>query len=199
MQSHLPSIVLTGAAALLEVLGARPELVASGAGLPELALRSAHVPIRGGQMLRFLSLAADVTQCRNFGLRLAEYQGLAVLGPILVMMHGTRTIGEAMETLAEFYVLHTSMSSVRAARNEQGMVLTYDLENASGPGEIQAIELGLANGMQYCVPSVVQAGARLLCNCVMRRPRTAHCTGARSELPCTSIRTGMRLSWTATR
>ena len=149
MQSHLPSIVLTGAAALLEVLGARPELVASGAGLPELALRSAHVPIRGGQMLRFLSLAADVTQCRNFGLRLAEYQGLAVLGPILVMMHGTRTIGEAMETLAEFYVLHTSMSSVRAARNEQGMVLTYDLENASGPGEIQAIELGLANGMQY--------------------------------------------------
>jgi Arabinose-binding domain of AraC transcription regulator, N-term len=149
MQSHLPSIVLTGAAALLEVLSARPELVASGAGLPELALRSAHVPIRGGQMLRFLSLAADVTQCRNFGLRLAEYQGLAVLGPILVMMHGTRTIGKAMETLAEFYVLHTSMSSVRAARNEQGMVLTYDLENASGPGEIQAIELGLANGMQY--------------------------------------------------
>jgi AraC-like DNA-binding protein len=149
MQSYLPSVVLTGAAALLEVLGARPELVATGAGLPELALRSADVPIRCGQVLRFLSLAAEVTRCRNFGLRLAEYQGLAVLGPILVMMHGTRTIGEAMETLAEFYVLHTSMSSVRAVRDEQGMVLTYDLGNASSPGEIQAIELGLANGTRY--------------------------------------------------
>ena len=146
---YLPSVVLTGVAALLEALGARPEVVATGADLPELALRSADVPIQGGQVLRFLSLAADVARCRNFGLRLAEYQGLAVLGPILVMMRGTRTIGEAIETLAEFYVLHTSMSSVRAVRGEQGMVLTYDLENASGPGEIQAVELGLANGMQY--------------------------------------------------
>jgi AraC-like DNA-binding protein len=149
MQGYLPSVVLTGAAALLEALGARPELVAIEADLPELALHSADVPIRGRQMLRFLSLAADVTRCRNFGLRLAEYQGLAVLGPILVMMHGARTIGEAMETLAGFYVLHTSMSSVRAVQDEHGMVLTYDLENSSGPGEIQAVELGLANGMQY--------------------------------------------------
>src|ERR1700761_419723 len=149
MQGYLPSVVLTGAAALLEALGARPDWVAAGAGLPAFALGSADGPIRGGQMLRFLSLATEVTRCRNFGLRLAEYQGLAVLGPILVMMHGARTIGEAMETLAEFYVLHTSMSSVRAVRDEQGMVLTYDLENASGPGEIQAVELGLANGMQY--------------------------------------------------
>jgi AraC-like DNA-binding protein len=149
MQGYLPSVVLTGAAPLLEALDARPEWVAAEAGLPELALRSADVPIRGRQLLRFLSLAADATRCRNFGLRLAEYQGLAVLGPILVMMHGTRTIGEAMETLAEFYVLHTSMSAVRAARDEQGMVLTYDLENASGPGEVLAVELGLANGMQY--------------------------------------------------
>ncbi|NTX28428.1 AraC family transcriptional regulator [Burkholderia pyrrocinia] len=149
MQDFMPSVVLTGAAALLDVLGANPERVAAGADLPELALRSADVPVRGRQVLRFLTLAADVTQCRTFGLRLAEYQGLAVLGPILVMMNGARTIGEAMETLADFYVLHTSMSSVRAVRDGQEMVLTYDLENASGPGEIQAIELGLANGMQY--------------------------------------------------
>jgi AraC-like DNA-binding protein len=177
MQGYLPSVVLTGAAALLEALGARPEWVAAGAGLPELALRSADVPIRGRQMLRFLSLAADVTRCRNFGLRLAEYQGLAVLGPILVMMHGTRTIGEAMETLAEFYVLHTSMSSVRAVRDEQGMVLTYDLENASGPGEIQAVELGLANGMQYLRsvcgaawrPVVVQLRHAAPADCKMHR------------------------------
>jgi AraC-like DNA-binding protein len=117
--------------------------------LPELALNSTDVPIQGAQVLRFLSLAAEVTQCRNFGLRLSDYQGLAVLGPILVMMQGGRTIGEAMDTLAEFYVLHTSMSSVRAVRDEQEMVLTYDLENAAGPGEVQAVELGLANGMHY--------------------------------------------------
>lgn len=164
MHGYMPSVVLTGAAALLEVLGADPETVASAAGLPEVALRSADVPIRGSHVLRFLSLAAETTQCRNFGLRLAEYQGLAVLGPILVMMQGARTIGEAMETLAEFYVLHTSMSCVRAVRAEHGMVLTYDLENAAGPGEVQAVELGLANGMQYLRsmcgsgwhPSVVQ-------------------------------------------
>jgi AraC-like DNA-binding protein len=177
MQGYLPSVVLTGAAALLEVLGARPESVATGADLPELALRSADVPIRGGEVLRFLSLAADVTRCRTFGLRLAEYQGLAVLGPILVMMNGTRTIGEAMETLSEFYVLHTSMSSVRAVRDEQGMVLTYDLENASGPGEIQAVELGLANGMQYLRsicgtawhPVVVQFRHAAPADCTMHR------------------------------
>lgn len=149
MQGYLPSVVLTGAAALLEALGSRPELVATRADLPELALRSTDVPIRGTQVLRFLSLAAEVSQCRDFGLRLSEYQGLAVLGPILVMMQGMRTVGEAMETLAEFYVLHTSMSSVRAVRDELGMVLTYDIENAAGPGEVQAIELGLANGMRY--------------------------------------------------
>src|ERR1700741_5159564 len=128
MQGLLPSVVLTGADDLLEVLGVQPELVATPADLPELALRSADVPIRGAQVLRFLSLAAEVAQCRNFGLRLAEYQGLAVLGPILVMMHGARTIGEAMDTLAEFYVLHTSMSSVRAFWDVQGRGGTYDLE-----------------------------------------------------------------------
>ncbi|WP_321962792.1 AraC family transcriptional regulator [Paraburkholderia sp. J7] len=149
MQGYLPSVVLTGAAALLEALGVRPELVVTRADLPELALRSTDVPIRGAQVLRFLSLAAEITQCRDFGLRLSEYQGLAVLGPILVMMQGMRTVGEAMETLAEFYVLHTSMSSVRAVRDEQGMVLTYDIENAAGSGEVQAIELGLANGVRY--------------------------------------------------
>jgi len=177
MQGYLPSVVLTGAAALLEVLGVCPESVASEAELPELALRSADVPIRGAQVLRFLSLAADVTRCRNFGLRLAEYQGLAVLGPILVMMQGTPTIGEAMETLAEFYVLHTSMSCVRAVRDEQGMVLTYDLENAAGPGEIQAVELGLANGMQYLRsicgtawhPAVVQFRHAAPADCTLHR------------------------------
>src|SRR6266404_1375534 len=111
MQGFLPSVVLTGAADLLEVLGVQPELVATGADLPELALRSADVPIRGAQVLRFLSLAAEVTRCRNFGLRLSEYQGLAILGLILVMMHGAHTIREAMDTLSEIYVLHTSMSS----------------------------------------------------------------------------------------
>ncbi|KAA1007238.1 AraC family transcriptional regulator [Paraburkholderia panacisoli] len=177
MQGYLPSVVLTGAAALLEVFGVQPEVVAAGADLPDLALRSADVPIRGAQVLRFLSLAAEVTQCRNFGLRLAEYQGLAVLGPILVMMHGARTIGEAMDTLAEFYVLHTSMSSVRAVRDDQGMVLTYDLESASGPGEVQAVELGLANGMQYLrsicgtawQPAVVQFRHSAPADCTMHR------------------------------
>jgi AraC-like DNA-binding protein len=177
MRGYLPSVVLTGAAALLDVIGARPELVATAAGLPEIALRSDDVPIRCEQVLRFLSLAADVTRCQTFGLRLAEYQGLAVLGPIFVMMHGTPTIGEAMETLAEYYVLHTSMSSVRAVRDEQGMVLTYDLGSASGPGQIQAIELGLANGMQYLRsvcgaawhPVVVQFRHATPADCTMHR------------------------------
>ncbi|MFD1557248.1 AraC family transcriptional regulator [Paraburkholderia silviterrae] len=175
MQGYLPSVVLTGAAPLLEALGVQAELIATGADLPELALRSTDVPIRGAQVLRFLSLAAEVTRCRDFGLRLSEYQGLAVLGPILVMMQGMRTIGEAMETLAEFYVLHTSMSSVRAVRDEQGMVLTYDLENAAGPGEVQAIELGLANGMRYLrticgtdwQPAVVQFRHAAPADCTM--------------------------------
>ncbi|TKC80176.1 AraC family transcriptional regulator [Trinickia terrae] len=78
MRGYLPSVVLTGAAALLEALGVQPELVATGADLPELALRSTDVPIRGAQVLRFLSLAAEATQCRDFGLRLAEYQVQAV-------------------------------------------------------------------------------------------------------------------------
>src|SRR5262245_46122167 len=60
----------------------------------------ARVPFRS--LIGVLEYAAQSLDCPDFGLRMAEYQDLSVLGPVAVIARNSATVGQALEEISRF-------------------------------------------------------------------------------------------------
>jgi len=94
-----------------------PELVTRLQGDASNFLRSAHIDpkkiyeldgvISLQAHMRLLENSARQLQCDDFGLRLAQYQDLMVLGPLAVVALGEKTVRAALEKIAELMHFHS--------------------------------------------------------------------------------------------
>ncbi|MFV8783247.1 AraC family transcriptional regulator [Microbulbifer sp. SA54] len=88
----------------------------------------------------------------EFGLKLAEYQGMDILGPISVIARSSATVGTAIDSIARYLPLHCSALTLtprfEGDGQQQVIQLEYRINEDAMATGIQAYELGLANAMQ---------------------------------------------------
>ncbi|TCK22852.1 AraC family transcriptional regulator [Pseudonocardia endophytica] len=108
------------------------------------------VLIRAATAARILEAAAATLDCPDLGLRLAERQGLDILGPLAVVLENSPTLGEALEGAGRYLFVHSP--ALRVARIDDPesahgvMGLLYDGrgdEPGAGPPPAQSVDLGI--------------------------------------------------------
>jgi len=110
----------------------------------------ARVPLRS--LVGLLEFAARELECPDFGLRMAEYQDLHVLGPIAVIARTCATAGEALAQVIRFIGYHSpgiqldlDLSEARAPR----LVIDIRLSGPSPRRQMVELAMGVAhNGMK---------------------------------------------------
>ena len=137
--------VLSGAPELLAELGVDADALAADCGLDLAALGQPDLPVPGEAVVAFLETAAERSGAFDFGIRLAARQDLSILGPLWMTMRSARTVADALQVLAQFFVVHTRGALVGyEPQAEGGALVSYALSAGVSARDRQTIELGLA-------------------------------------------------------
>ncbi|MBN8494326.1 MAG: AraC family transcriptional regulator [Burkholderiales bacterium] len=144
-QVWVRSGVLAGAVPLLAELGVDADALAADCGLDPEALAQADLPVPGAAVVAFFENAAERSGCEDFGLRLSARQDLSILGPLWMTMRSAMTVRDALQVLAQFFVVHTRGAMVGLEAQADGSLLvSYALSAGVSPRDRQTVELGLA-------------------------------------------------------
>lgn len=120
-------------AALLQRFRIKPELLDD---------EDARVPLRS--LVGLLECAAQELDCADFGLRMAEYQNLPVLGPIAVMARSSTNVGHALAEIVRFIGYHSSGVQLDLDRSEpQFPRLVIGLRLPGSVPQRQMVELAM--------------------------------------------------------
>ncbi|MDO3720517.1 AraC family transcriptional regulator [Marinobacter sp. chi1] len=89
----------------------------------------------------------------EFGLKLAEYQGMDILGPVSVIARSADTVGDAINSIARYLHLHSPAlglsKTVEGSGDDQRVRFAFLIDDADAGGyRPQAYELSLSNSMQ---------------------------------------------------
>ena len=137
--------VLAGLPELLGEFGVDADALAESCGLDAAALTQADLPVPAAAVVRLFEAAADAARREDFGLLLSARQNLSVLGPLWMTMRSARTVRDALQVLAEFFVVHTTGALVALRlHGDGGASIGYSLAADLSPHDRQTIELGLA-------------------------------------------------------
>ncbi|MCY1283548.1 HTH-type transcriptional regulator VirS [compost metagenome] len=140
---------------LVNQLGGQPEAMLQRFRVdPRLLLKEdAQVPLRA--LVGVLEYAAQALDCPDFGLRMAEYQDLQVLGPVALIARSSATVGQALEEVVRFIGYHSPGFQLDLDRSEtQAPRLLINIRLAALPQQRQMLEVAMG---------VVHNTLRLLC------------------------------------
>ena len=141
---QVKSVALSGAAELISAYEQNPVAIAQQSALSEQALFSHDLSISGRALSDFLGNAARACHERFFGLKLGLSQGMQILGPIWLLMRNSETVGDAMQTMAKHFQLHTGIAAVHLQREQSGFSLIYEMLDDQFRDESQLVEHGFA-------------------------------------------------------
>lgn len=82
-------------------------------GLSPDDLRDPDDLISHEAMVTLLEYTAVVTRCADVGLRLAQRQGLGLLGPVFALIRHASTVGDALTLAARYLFVHSPALSLR--------------------------------------------------------------------------------------
>lgn len=141
MGSLLRATALRGFDALVTELNGDPGVLRGRFGIPprvELEAES-FVPLERYAML--LEAAAAELPCPDFGLRLAQWQGLDILGPVAVIARNTPTLLDALQSIGRYLYVHSP--ALHLATDDQHSD-GADIRFTYGVNELPLSELGQA-------------------------------------------------------
>ena len=137
----------------------------------------ARVPLRA--LVGILEHAASELDCPDFGLRLAEYQDLHVLGPVALIARNSATVGQALEEVSRFIGYHSPGIDVQLERGDPHaprLVIDIRLPGLPRQRQMQELAMGVAHntlkllcGSQFSARSVSLSGASPLSPARYRR------------------------------
>ncbi|MBB2494716.1 AraC family transcriptional regulator [Aquipseudomonas ullengensis] len=130
MTALIRTTSLNGFRELTEQLGGNPDALLQRFGIePALLLEEdARVPLRA--LVGLLECAAQELNCPDFGLRMADYQDLHVLGPVALIAQSSATVGQALSEIVRFIGYHSP-----------GLHLDLDNSEAHAPRLVIGIRL----------------------------------------------------------
>ncbi|MFI8479252.1 AraC family transcriptional regulator ligand-binding domain-containing protein [Pseudomonas sp. NPDC078700] len=122
MTALIRTTSFTGFRELVTQLGGDPQDYLARFRLPGHLLdeEDASVPLR--TLIELLEYAAQALDCPDFGLRMAEYQDIHILGPVAIIARSSATAGQALAELVRFIGYHSP-----------GIELDLDLSIAGAP------------------------------------------------------------------
>jgi AraC-like DNA-binding protein len=137
-----------------------PDLMRELSGDPVRLLRRFHIQpgveyeddafVSFDAFVRMLEASATEVDCPDFGLRLSQWQGLDILGPIAVIARNAQTLLDGFEAIARFLYVHSPALRLTIAERTADADLRFMFEvTEPGVGELpQGYELSLANGVR---------------------------------------------------
>ncbi|WP_339485666.1 AraC family transcriptional regulator [Pseudomonas sp. EL_65y_Pfl2_R95] len=122
MTALIRTTSFTGFRELVSQLGGDPISLLDRFRVPINLLdeEDASVPLR--TLVELLECAAEELDCPDFGLRMAEYQDIHILGPVAIIARSSATAGQALAELVRFIGYHSP-----------GIELDLDLTVADAP------------------------------------------------------------------
>ena len=98
---------LRGYEALMRQLGVDPTAMLRRYHINPATLDDddALLPLRS--VVHLIEASASMTQCPDFGLRLADSQDISVLGPVAIAMQNAPTVASALETASRYLFVHS--------------------------------------------------------------------------------------------
>ncbi|MFK0090791.1 AraC family transcriptional regulator [Pseudomonas sp. NPDC090755] len=106
----------------------------------------ARLPLRS--LVGAMELAAQTLKCPDFGLRMAEYQDMHVLGPVAVIARSSSTVRQALESISRFISYHSPGVYIELDCSEpESPRLVVDIRLANLTRRRQTSEMAL--GMVY--------------------------------------------------
>lgn len=102
MGTLIKTSALSGYYQLVENLGGDPDHILRQCHLAPEKVANLEGVISHRAEICAIERAAETLQCQDFGLRLAEHQGLGLLGPLAAIALTATTAGEAMEKIIDY-------------------------------------------------------------------------------------------------
>lgn len=136
------------------------DLVRELGGDPDAFLARFHIPAGVAQQdeafisltafIRMLEQTSSDLACPNFGLRLSQWQGLDILGPIAVIARNAQTLREGLEAIARYLYVHSPALQLDVVADESGADLrfSYEVSGVSLQQARQGYELSMANAVR---------------------------------------------------
>ncbi len=96
--------------------------------------------------VHLLEASADELDCPDFGLRMAQWQGLDIFGPIAVIARNARTVLDGIQAVARFLYVHSPALTLRLLPpTEKGTIkFAFDLTEPGLRDVVQAYEVSMA-------------------------------------------------------
>lgn len=168
---------LAGIEELMEELGsnAQPLLARYHIDPALICDPDAYLPYKS--LFNVLESGAIECQCPDFGLRLAQWQGLGMLGPVAVMTRNATNVLEAFRSLAKYLYVHgpALKLSLRGCNQAGDYCFNYRLDEPGMDNIPQGYELSLANG-SHILRMLAGQSARPARIYFMHAPLSSHTT-----------------------
>lgn len=157
------------------------DLVRELGGDPARFLDRFHIPVDSHRpdesfiLYRNAALLLEATaielDCPDFGLRLAKWQGLEILGAIAVIARNSHTVLDALKAIAGYLYFHCPALNLSISDSGHGgnLRLNYRIAELSPPQLRQSYELSMANGLQI-LKMLAGEGACLKAVSFLHRP-----------------------------
>lgn len=140
----LPSVVLKDAAELVTELGGDALAIAAELGIAAGALQDPDIPVPARAVGAYFEQAAQRCGCRGFGVKLAGRSGMAMLGPLWVLLRNAGSVRQMFEDLAAHYDIFTSAAAISLEVTEGGVFVGWDTTMARSQRSVQVVEFTLA-------------------------------------------------------
>lgn len=139
-----------GFGTLVRELGGDPARLQGRFGITPAAEHEEDAFIEFEPFVRMLYAAADELDCPDFGLRLSQWQGLDILGPIAVIARNAQTLQDGLGSIARYLYVHSPALKLAVESRGAGKDLrfTYEVTELTLPVLRQGYELSMANGAQ---------------------------------------------------
>src|SRR5918997_2955364 len=144
MRPRIRASGLTGYADLAASLGLDPDRLVSGVGLDPADLGAHDRWIAAGPAACLLELSAQLSDCADFGLRLAGLRQLGMLGPLSVVLRDEPTLRPALELLIRYAPSYDEAVHMRMRGDDQltTLALWLDLGEPTRTGQLTDLVMG---------------------------------------------------------
>ncbi|TPG32906.1 AraC family transcriptional regulator [Mycolicibacterium hodleri] len=149
MGSLIRATNLWGYGDLMQKLGADPEPFLKRFDIPQGIEHQDDAFVSLDAFVRMLEASCAELDCPDFGLRLARWQGLDILGPIAVIARNAQTLFSGLSSIAQYLYVHSPALKLTVAPPTAGcnVEFRYEVTNlAFYP--LQGYELSMANAVR---------------------------------------------------
>ncbi len=140
---------LQGYLELMAELGGDARAVLSAARIPVALVGSHDHFLDYRRVIHALEGAAEATGARDFGRRLAQRQGVEILGPVGVAARTAPTVGAALQAVNQYLSVYSPALAIDVAVPEDSLArFTWAVKADRPPPHVQSAELSISLSIQ---------------------------------------------------